>query len=67
MAKNFDDFILWEREDPDASERGHMLTENVIRALERNKTGPEMMMTMITFIDDMITERLRSYHEWVNR
>lgn len=66
MAKDFDDFILWEREDPDSLERSRKLTDNFLSLLDKKNEGPDLIENALLLIDDMISERLRSYHRWVN-
>ena len=67
MAKDFDDFVLWERDDPDSIERGSRLAKNCAERLGNSEDSAKLIAALLLLVDDMVTEKLRSYHRWLEQ
>ena len=67
MAKDFDDFVLWERDDPDSIERGSRLVKNCMARIGNSEDGSKFIASLFDLVDDMVTEKLRSYHRWLEQ
>lgn len=69
MAKNFDDFVLWLRENPEYRDRQESALREFNRKAENtdpaDKAGVIAASAMFAF--ELSELELRFYHEWANR
>ncbi len=67
MARDFDEYVLWERDDPESQERARKVGENFLALADKAGDGTAFLEAVESLVDDMVVERLRSYHRWLGQ